>query len=425
LVLVQLGLHLQGQRMPEVNSALAALVTQAPDDDELPAKEQQAATRSLSNPEKPRKAQGERSQIQTLEASPDLQSASQTAKAPSASSKSEGSWLWRCYNNFRRPKEKKTRQGSLSAVVPTPESTEKPPSEKAQKGDEEGKSESGKGTKVDNGNKQRSSKSSDDGRRSQSQASGKGTISSSSTAAAVLLVQKGAERAEQKQDTNGIEEGSEAQRQAEPASPTSPKNRTREYDEKPQLGPQAGPNTGRKTLVLDLDETLVHSSFRVVQNADIVISVEIEGENHAVYVRKRPGCDEFLVRVAELYEVVIYTASMSKYASPLLDELDKSGVCHWRLYREACTRLTQGYVKDLSRLGRDLRSVIIIDNSPICYSLQPDNAIPIQTWRDDIHDRELLDLIPILISLAEVDDIPQVLRQIIWSADDEALDENG
>lgn len=190
-----------------------------------------------------------------------------------------------------------------------------------------------------------------------------------------------------------------------------------------QLGPQAGSNIGRKTLVLDLDETLVHSSFRHVATADIVIEVEIEGNLHKVYVRKRPGVDEFLLKSAELYEIVIYTASMAKYANPLVDKLDIHGVCHWRLFREACTRMSSGYAKDLSRLGRDLKDVIIIDNSPVCYSLQPDNAIPIQTWRDDPSDRELLDLIPILQSLKDVDNIPQVLRQIIWTPDDED-DEN-
>jgi RNA polymerase II subunit A small phosphatase-like protein len=199
---------------------------------------------------------------------------------------------------------------------------------------------------------------------------------------------------------------------------------TKPEGEPPQLGPQTGKNIGRPTLVLDLDETLVHSSFRVVPGAHIVISVEIEGENHQVYVRIRPGCDEFLLRMAELYEIVIYTASMSKYANPLLDKLDKANVSAWRLFREACTRLSSGYVKDLSRLGRDLKRTIIIDNSPVCYSLQPDNAIPIQTWKDDINDRELLDLVPILTSLAEVDDIPVVLRQIVWGGDDEAFDEN-
>merc|ERR1712226_1241847 len=95
-------------------------------------------------------------------------------------------------------------------------------------------------------------------------------------------------------------------------------------------------------------------------------------------------------------------------------------VCDFRLFREACTRYPNGYVKDLSKLGRDLKDVIIIDNSPICYALQPANAIPIKTWRNDMNDRELLDLIPILYSLADVEDIPMVLRQIIWTEDDEA-----
>mmetsp|Transcript_79396 Transcript_79396/g.184238 ORF Transcript_79396/g.184238 Transcript_79396/m.184238 type:complete len:335 (-) Transcript_79396:97-1101(-) len=184
-----------------------------------------------------------------------------------------------------------------------------------------------------------------------------------------------------------------------------------------QLGPQLGPNIGRKTLVLDLDETLVHSSFRLVHAADIVITVELEGEHHRVFVRKRPGVDQFLAQVAQLYEVVVYTASMSKYANQLLDQLDKERVVSFRLFREACTRMPNGYVKDLSKLGRNLKDVIIIDNSPTCYTLQPHNAIPIKTWRDDPNDRELLDLVPILYSLSEVEDITMVLQQIVWTED--------
>ncbi|CAK0899048.1 unnamed protein product, partial [Prorocentrum cordatum] len=76
----------------------------------------------------------------------------------------------------------------------------------------------------------------------------------------------------------------------------------------------------------------------------------------------------------------------------------------------ACTRSTAGYVKDLSKLGRDLRDVIIVDNSPVCYALQPENAIPIKTWRGDEADRALFDLIPILHALANVDSIPDILR---------------
>lgn len=69
---------------------------------------------------------------------------------------------------------------------------------------------------------------------------------------------------------------------------------------------------GKKCLVLDLDETLVHSSFKILQQADFTIPVEIEGQYHNVYVIKRPGVDTFMKRVGELYEVVVFTASVSK-----------------------------------------------------------------------------------------------------------------
>lgn len=185
-----------------------------------------------------------------------------------------------------------------------------------------------------------------------------------------------------------------------------------------QLAPQSGCNVGRKTLVLDLDETLVHSSFRVVHTADITITVELEGEHHRVFVRKRPGVDEFLWKVAQAFEVVVYTASLAKYANPLLDELDRDSVVTFRLFREACTKQANGYIKDLSKLGRNLKDVIIIDNSPTCYSFQPHNAIPIKTWRDDPLDHELMDLVPILYSLKDVENIPGVLTQLIWGQED-------
>jgi len=83
----------------------------------------------------------------------------------------------------------------------------------------------------------------------------------------------------------------------------------------------------KRTLVLDLDETLVHSSFKPVPNPDFIISIELENVMHKVYVRKRPGVDHFLKAVGERYEVVIFTASLAKYADPLLDILDPKRVC--------------------------------------------------------------------------------------------------
>lgn len=168
---------------------------------------------------------------------------------------------------------------------------------------------------------------------------------------------------------------------------------------------------GRKCLVLDLDETLVHSSFKILHQADFTIPVEIEGNYHNVYVIKRPGVDQFMKRVGELYEVVVFTASVSKYGDPLLDQLDIHKVVHHRLFRESCYNHQGNYVKDLSQVGRDLKDTIIIDNSPTSYIFHPQHAVPISSWFSDAHDNELLDLIPVLEDLAhsDVQDVSLVL----------------
>ncbi|KAI9719433.1 MAG: hypothetical protein M1812_003504 [Candelaria pacifica] len=168
---------------------------------------------------------------------------------------------------------------------------------------------------------------------------------------------------------------------------------------------------GKKCLVLDLDETLVHSSFKILHQADFTIPVEIEGQYHNVYVIKRPGVDQFMKRVGELYEVVVFTASVSKYGDPLLDQLDIHHVVHHRLFRESCYNHQGNYVKDLSQVGRDLKETIIIDNSPTSYIFHPQHAVPISSWFSDAHDNELLDLIPVLEDLAgpRVRDVSLVL----------------
>jgi hypothetical protein len=86
---------------------------------------------------------------------------------------------------------------------------------------------------------------------------------------------------------------------------------------------------------------------------------------------------------------VVFTASLAKYADPLLDVLDKDKVVQFRLFREACVQHYGNYVKDLTHLGRALESSIIVDNSPFSYMFQSDNAIPITSWFDDKSDRQV------------------------------------
>ncbi|OBS58204.1 hypothetical protein A6R68_10644, partial [Neotoma lepida] len=150
---------------------------------------------------------------------------------------------------------------------------------------------------------------------------------------------------------------------------------------------------GRICVVIDLDETLVHSSFKV-------------------YVLKRPYVDEFLRRMGELFECVLFTASLAKYADPVTDLLDRCGVFRARLFRESCVFHQGCYVKDLSRLGRDLRKTLILDNSPASYIFHPENAVPVQSWFDDMADTELLNLIPVFEELSGADDVYTSLGQL-------------
>ncbi|CAO3676297.1 unnamed protein product [Umbelopsis vinacea] len=189
-------------------------------------------------------------------------------------------------------------------------------------------------------------------------------------------------------------------------------------DQKPLLPPLANEHEDRKCLVLDLDETLIHSSFKFISNPDYIVPVEIENQYHNVYVLKRPGVDEFLRKMGELYEIVVFTASVAKYADPVLDILDIHKVISHRLCRDSCYNHKGNYVKDLSQLGRDLSSTLILDNSPASYIFHTSNAVPVSTWFNDPHDTELTDLIGFLTDLTAVDDVTQVLDTVIGTATD-------
>jgi len=164
-------------------------------------------------------------------------------------------------------------------------------------------------------------------------------------------------------------------------------------------------DVGQKCLVLDLDETLVHSSFRAVPGADFVIPVQIEDVVHFVYVSKRPGVDEFLIEMAKHYEIIIYTASLNKYADPLLDLLDPKKTIRHRLFRESCVYYEGNYVKDLSLLDRDLSQSIIVDNSPASYIFHPSNAIDCSSYIDCPKDRELDQIAKFLIGVKDAKDV--------------------
>merc|ERR1719203_2655620 len=161
----------------------------------------------------------------------------------------------------------------------------------------------------------------------------------------------------------------------------------------PKLPPAMSPDA--YTLVLDLDETLVHY-------------FELDGMGSYDI---RPGMYEFIQRMHQLgFEIAIFTAATQDYADWVIDQIDPERYIHHRLYRQHALPWGPIFVKDLSRIGRDLERTLIIDNVQENFMLQPNNGIFICTWYDDPHDAALFALTPLLDELiATRSKVPEIL----------------
>ena len=143
------------------------------------------------------------------------------------------------------------------------------------------------------------------------------------------------------------------------------------------------------TLVLDLDETLIH--FKSNPNNESSGKIMI-----------RPYLYEFLRTIKEDYELIIFTAATQDYADPIINAIEKDEkFFDHRLYRMHTTIIDNDFVKDLSKLGRNLNRTIIVDNMKQNYKNQPKNGITIRPfWGKDVEDMALVDLLDILKKIA-------------------------
>ena len=144
------------------------------------------------------------------------------------------------------------------------------------------------------------------------------------------------------------------------------------------------------SLILELEETLVY------------FKVNPENESEGV-LKVRPGVMEFLEEVDKYYELIVFTCSTQDYANLLIEAIEESKIYfEHRLYRQHTIIIDNDFVKDLTRIGRPLDKIVIVDNMPQNFRLQKENGINIKPfWGEDIYDAALINLAPILINIAE------------------------
>lgn len=137
----------------------------------------------------------------------------------------------------------------------------------------------------------------------------------------------------------------------------------------------------KKTLIIDLDETLIHSMAKGGRMASgHMVEVRLGGPVTSsgiqigpgvpilYYVNERPGCHDFLRKVAKWYNLIAFTASVQEYADPVIDYLERERkYFSGRYYRQHCTYRNGAYIKDLAQVEPDMSKVMILDNSPMSY----------------------------------------------------------
>ena len=151
------------------------------------------------------------------------------------------------------------------------------------------------------------------------------------------------------------------------------------------------PPLNKNTLIIGLEDTIIN--FHLDGN-----SYKSKG-----ILSLRPGVTLFFEEIKKYYEIIVFSLFDKKNADYIIDAFEgKEKYIDYRLYREHCIVRDNEFIKDLSRIGRNIEKMIIVDNLPQCFMLQKENGINIRSyWEEDKNDVVLLDLIPVLINIAK------------------------
>ncbi|CAD8056115.1 unnamed protein product [Paramecium sonneborni] len=180
------------------------------------------------------------------------------------------------------------------------------------------------------------------------------------------------------------------------------------YKPKPIIIPKDPKDTKKYTLLLDLDETLVHCTLDLKLPCDKKLIIKLsQDETFQVGVSVRPGLQIMLELLEPNFEIIVFTASHGQYAKRIVEYIDPKRIISRVLSREHCSFSDQGqYVKDLSIIkNRPLSRTVLVDNSAISYFYQLDNGVPIIPFYDNKSDKQLLALAKYLNGMVGIDDI--------------------
>ena len=203
----------------------------------------------------------------------------------------------------------------------------------------------------------------------------------------------------------------------------------------------------KKILLIDLDETLIHSDFNLEYLNDKKVKYDTiikfkdtesdfeenyedyydmrrkklkhelfnEEKEYKVGVFIRKGAKEFLTEVSKYFVVGIFTASVKAYADAVIDYLDPNkNLIQFRLYRNNCINVNDKiFVKDLRIIkGIDIKDIILLDNSIYSFSAQINNGILVNSFFNDKNDIELYNVLGYLLNfLVKAEDVRVVNEQ--------------
>lgn len=162
---------------------------------------------------------------------------------------------------------------------------------------------------------------------------------------------------------------------------------------------ELGKKTKEKTLILDMDETLVAAKFEGKEPKNFKRSFSFDFSGTQIHVRLRPFLSDALEKLGQLYEIVVFTAGVKDYADPILDKIDPDNtIFKKRMYRTECIKVEQFFIKDLDViLDRGKDSMVLVDNSILSFAFDIPNGVPINSFMgDEEDDRDLLYLVSFL-----------------------------